>query len=79
MARRSYGSGSLAVRADSAGVESWYGTWWADGRKVKRKLGPKRPAGSREGLTAAQAERELRRRIDSERPVLHSRLTIETA
>jgi integrase len=79
MARRSYGSGSLTVRADSAGVETWYGTWWADGRKMKRKLGPKRPAGSREGLTAAQAERELRRRIDSERPVLRSRLTIATA
>ena len=79
MPRRSYGSGRIFVRTDAAGVESWYGSWYVDGRRLKRKLGPKRPAGSREGLTAAQAERELRRRIDSERPVLRSRLTVTTA
>ena len=79
MARRSYGSGSVSVRTDAAGIESWYGTWYVDGHKINRKLGAKRLRGSREGLTAAQAERELRRRIDSERPVVRSRLTVEAA
>jgi integrase len=61
MARRSYGTGSLDVRTDSAGRETWYGKWHANGRRVKRKIGPKRTEGSRDGLTRAQAEAELRR------------------
>lgn len=63
MARRSYGSGSLAIRADANGVETWYGWWRVGGRRVKRALGPKRPPGSRDGLTRTQAEAELRRRM----------------
>src|SRR3954451_18263496 len=59
--RRSYGSGSLTVRADSAGRESWYGLWHSNGRRVKRRGGLKRAEGSRDGLTRAQAEAELRR------------------
>ena len=47
-ARRDYGSGSLYQRAGS-----WYGRWWADGARVKRKLGPVRPPGTRDGLTRA--------------------------
>jgi integrase len=66
MAKRSYGSGGLSVRTDARGAEAWYGLWWADGRRVKRKLGPKRQPGTRDGLTRAQAERELRRAIDRE-------------
>lgn len=27
MARRSYGSGSLYLRADGNGAETWYGSW----------------------------------------------------
>jgi hypothetical protein len=54
--RRGYGSGSLYQRGDN-----WYGRWHLDGTRVKRKLGPVRPEGTREGLTRAQAERELRR------------------
>ena len=65
MAKRSYGSGSLYVRQDAAGRESWYGHWRQDGRQVKRRIGPKRAAGSREGLTRTQAERELQRRIET--------------
>lgn len=61
--RRSYGTGSLFVRVDSAGVESWYGQWHSDGRRVKRRLGLKRSQGTRDGLTQGQAEAELRRRI----------------
>jgi integrase len=63
MAKRSYGSGSLYVRRDAAGQESWYGHWRQGVRQVKRKLGPKRVAGSRDGLTRSQAEAELRRQI----------------
>lgn len=64
--RRSYGSGSLTTRRDAAGVDSWYGQWRAGGRRITRKLGPKRRPGTREGLTRSQAERELRRRIEAE-------------
>ena len=60
-ARRSYGTGSLTVRADSAGRETWYGKWHSNGRRVKRRVGPKRAEGGRDGLTRAQAEAELRR------------------
>lgn len=66
MAKRSYGTGQLYVRAHAGGGESWYGRWWVGDRRVKRRIGAKRPAGSRTGLTRAQAERELQRLIDSE-------------
>ena len=79
MARRSYGTGSLFVHRDARGRETWYGRWYADARRVHRKIGPKRQRGTREGLTRAQAERELQRRVEVERPVLRSRLTIEGA
>jgi len=79
MARRSYGSGRLYVRSDAAGKESWYGTWYSGGQRIKRKIGPKRERGTRDGLTAAQAERELQRRMEAERPVLRARLTIGKA
>jgi hypothetical protein len=74
MARRPYGSGSLYVKAGS-----WYGRWWARDQRVKRKLGAVRQPGSREGVTKAQAERELRRRIESEAPVAPAPLTLEQA
>ncbi|HVY77349.1 MAG TPA: site-specific integrase [Solirubrobacterales bacterium] len=76
MARRSYGSGRLYVRVDAAGVEAWYGSWYVGGRRVNRKIGPKRKAGSREGLTAAQAEREMQRRIESESAVVRSGMSV---
>lgn len=66
--RRSYGSGRVYVRRDSAGRETFYGTWWANGRRVNRRLGVKRPRGSREGLTGAQAEAELRRLMGEAKP-----------
>jgi integrase len=61
MARRSYGTGSLFVRSDSAGRETWYGKWHKSGRQIKKRIGPKRGEGSRDGLTRRQAEAELRR------------------
>lgn len=68
MTRRSYGTGSLWERADSAGRESWYGSWWVGDRRVKRRLGVKRSVGSAEGLTRAEAERELRRQMALVKP-----------
>jgi integrase len=62
-ARRGYGSGSLYQQG-----ASWYGRWYSDGQRVKRKLGLVRPPGTREGLTRAMAEREMRRQIESELP-----------
>ena len=66
MAKRSYGSGSLFVHTDKTGKESWYGSWRAGSRRVRRKIGPKRAAGATRGLTRVQAERELRKRIDND-------------
>lgn len=63
--RRPYGAGSLYARGDV-----WYGHWRADGgQQVKRRIGPMRADGSREGLTRRQAEAELRRLIAETRPV----------
>lgn len=61
--RRSYGTGSLDVRTDANGRETWYGRWHAENRRVKRRIGLKRTPGSRDGLTRAQAEAELRRLV----------------
>ena len=42
MGKRSYGTGSLFVRANSRGEEAWYAQWRVDGKLVKKRLGPKR-------------------------------------
>ena len=78
-ARRSYGTGSLYVRIDSGGSESWYGKWRHDGRQVKRLIGPKRAEGIRDGLTRRQAEGELRRLIGEieVRPVPGERIDLQ--
>ena len=68
MGRRSYGTGSLFVRVDGRGVQTWYAQWRVGGRLVKRRIGPKRRSTSADGLTKGQAERELRRLIDSVKP-----------
>jgi integrase len=76
VARRPYGTGSLFAKHGN-----WYGQWRVAGRLVRRKLGPVRKPGTREGLTQAQAERELQRRIEQETIVVarHSRMTLERA
>lgn len=54
--RRDYGTGSLQVVG-----RSWIGSWYApDGRKIRRKVGPARTPGERDGLTKAQAEERFR-------------------
>jgi len=63
--RRSYGTGALIVRHDGRGRSTWYGQWRAGGSLVKRRIGVKREPGSSNGLTKTQAERELRKLMDS--------------
>jgi integrase len=63
-ARRGYGTGSLRVEG-----RSWIGSWYgADGRKTRRKVGPARTPGERDGLTKAQAEERFRRMRNVDRP-----------
>jgi integrase len=66
MSKRSYGSGRLFPHKDRNGRESWYGSWRVGSSRVQRKIGEKRAPGSGSGLTRNQAERELRRRMDSD-------------
>lgn len=59
---------------------SWYGQWRVDGRQIKRRLGPARSCGCTDGLTRAQAENELRRKIAEIRPAaLGSPILVEEA
>jgi integrase len=67
-ARRSYGTGGLFERSDGAGRVTWYGSWYAGARRVKRRIGPKRVSGTPEGLTRSEAERELRRLMAEVKP-----------
>jgi integrase len=60
----------LFEKPDSAGRVSWYGKWRNDGTQVKRKIGPKRAEGSRDGLTRRAAEAELRRLIQEVKPIV---------
>jgi len=54
-ARRTYGTGSII---EQNGV--YFGKWRVGQRQVKRKLGPIRRPGTRDGLTKTQAEAKLR-------------------
>ncbi len=78
-ARRPRGTGSLFVKRDSAGRETWYGKWRVGTSQVKRRIGPKRIASTREGLTRTQAEAELRRLIGAvdHATLSRERVTIE--
>jgi integrase len=62
MSRRQYGTGSLRELRGA-----WYAEWWVGGKRVKRKLGPIRRPGSREGLSKKQAEAVLRRKMNEVR------------
>ena len=69
MGRRAYGSGELKAKRLESGGEVWVGRWYdAAGNRIKRHIGPKRARGGSLGLTRTQAERELRKLIDSEVP-----------
>jgi integrase len=79
--RRPRGTGALIVRRDAADRETWYGKWRVDGQQVKRRIGPKRVVGTREGLTKTQAEGELRRMMGEigALPVRGERVTLADA
>lgn len=81
MARRAYGSGSLQSKRLKSGQEVWIGRWYdASGARVKRHIGRKRARGSPIGLTRSQAERALRKLIDSERRAVRvERITLGEA
>jgi integrase len=73
--RRAYGSGSILRQH---GV--YYGKWRIGSRQVKRRLGPVRQPGSREGLTKTQAEAQLRRLMgDAVAPPVAARVTVAHA
>ena len=61
--RRFYGTGSLHEHRGA-----WYGKWRVHGRQVKRKLGPIRKPGRRDGLTRKQAEARLRKLMGEAAP-----------
>lgn len=66
-ARRAPGAGHLFVKRDTAGRESWYGKWYADGRQVKRKIGAKRGQNGH-GHDRREAERRLRKLVEEQAP-----------
>jgi integrase len=72
--RRSYGTGSLYQQGDQ-----WYGRWYVNGQRVKRKLGPARAPGGKTGMTRVMAEREMRRRMetDTAAPSVADRITVQ--
>ena len=76
--RRPYGAGSLSIRVDSRGRQSWYGRWRVEGHHAQRRLGPVRAPGTRTGLTRRAAEAELRRQLEATTSVrsVGDRLTI---
>ena len=61
--RRGYGTGSLHQYRGA-----WYGKWRIHGRHVKRKVGPVRKPGTRDGLTKKQAEARLRKLMGEAAP-----------
>ena len=59
---RPRGSGNLYVKWGS-----YYGRWTTpDGRRVNRRIGKVRMRGEKDGITRAEAERGLRRLIETE-------------
>ncbi len=68
ISRRSYGTGTLYRRADAQGRQWWYGRWHNGASRPNRRIGPIRTRGGEEGLTRREAERALRKLIESELP-----------
>ena len=77
---RPRGTGSLDVRADAQGRQTYYGRYYHGARRVKRRLGPVKTQ-SAPGLTRAQAEAKLRELVAGAEggPELGERLTIAQA
>ncbi len=65
--RRAPGAGHLFTHQTKTGEEVWHGQWYVlDGRRVKRRIGPKRQPGSDHGFTRRQAEERLRKLMADE-------------
>jgi hypothetical protein len=79
--RRAHGTGSLYPVVGSGGRETWYGHWYIGGKRVQRRIGPKRRRGETAGLTKTAAEAELRRmRLATEdAPPPSSTVTVDEA
>ena len=79
--KRAYGTGSLQLRKDSHGRETYYGRFYAHGHQVKRKLGPRRLPGEKIGLTKSGAERALQKLVDEQLRLVPQaeRVDLETA
>ncbi|MDQ3319959.1 MAG: tyrosine-type recombinase/integrase [Actinomycetota bacterium] len=79
--RRAYGTGSLELRTDSHGRETYYGRFRTGGKQHKVKLGEKRKPGEKTGLTKSAAERARQKIIDNEiqRPPIGERIDLATA
>src|SRR4051794_19413557 len=77
ISRRSYGTGTLYRRTDAHGREWWYGRWHNGTSRPNRKIGAIRTRGGEEGLTRREAERALRKLIESEQPAdAHAEITV---
>jgi len=74
MPRRAYGSGSIFEQGGS-----YYGKWRVGDRQIKRRLGPVRKPGTRDGLTKAMAEARLRALMVEVAPPPAARMTVEEA
>lgn len=76
--RRPHGTGSLQLIGST-----WFALWRdPTGKRVKRRIGPARTAGSKDGLTRSHAEERLRKLRDAERIPTRDgaeRVTMETA
>lgn len=57
------GLGRSCCGRTPTGRARWYGKWRQDGRRGKRKLGPKRTSGTRHGFTRARASQEAREKL----------------
>lgn len=66
--RRGYGTGTLYTETDAKGCKWWYGRWHNGKSRPNRKIGPVRVRDSDEGLTRREAEKHLRKLIESEQP-----------
>jgi integrase len=59
--RRERGDGSLTLRPNAKGGESWICFWRHEGRGIMRSLGPKRSKAQPQGMTKPQAEAAFRK------------------
>ncbi|MEK6271606.1 MAG: site-specific integrase [Actinomycetota bacterium] len=77
--RRAPGMGHLFVKRDKAGREIWYAKWYSHGRQVKRRIGERRPPGGARGMIRPEAEKAMRKMIETTTPAASERADVRTA